>query len=142
MQENGPQIDARLTREVIPLSLTPRADEADCGVILEFRRLARASLDNRAVPFFQYDVYESMAEAQLMEIAVMLGRTHGAAGVTLIHRHGLIAAGETVMYIAVKAPHMKTATACINDLVDVIQRDAPIWRTAVMSAEAGAAAQA
>lgn len=76
----------------------------------------------------RYEVYESMALAKMTEIAAALAINHAALGITFIHRHGLIAVGETLVYAAVRAHTRSAAMACLNDLIDVVKRDAPIWR--------------
>lgn len=139
MEADALQVDARLTDEFIPVPFPAQAPGAECGVVLEFRRLARGTVGDRPATLLRYEVFEKMADAQLREIASTLGRTHGATAVTLVHRHGLIPAGETVVYISVRAPHLKAATACLDDLVDVVQRDVPIWKIAVPPGAGGAA---
>lgn len=128
MEHPEPQIDARLTLEPIPPSLPSPPPGPGCGVVLEFRRVVPAALDGAPISAVRYDVYESMALAKLSEIATTLARTHAAIGVTLIHRHGLIPAGDTVVYLAVRAPHRRAAVGCLEDIVEVMKRDVPIWR--------------
>ena len=128
MEHRELQIDVNLTEEPIsPLLPSPPPGPA-CGVVLEFRRVVRATLDGAPVSAVRYEVYESMALAKLMEIATTLGRTHGAIGITLIHRHGVIPVGETVVYVAVRAVHRRAAVGCLDDLIEVMKRDVPIWR--------------
>jgi molybdopterin synthase catalytic subunit len=93
--------------------------------VLEFRRIARPTRDGGPM---RYVVYEKMALSKMTEIATALARTHAALGLTLIHRHGPVQVGETVVYVAVRAHTRSAAVACLNDLVDVVKRDAPIWR--------------
>ncbi len=120
-----PEIDVRLTAEPIPPSLPSPPPGPSCGVVLEFRRIARQTRDGGPM---RYVVYEKMALSKMTEIATALAHNHAALGLTLIHRHGPVQAGETVVYVAVRAHTRSAAVACLNDLVDVVKRDAPIWR--------------
>ena len=132
MQHPEPQVDARLTEDPIPPSLPSPPPGPECGVVLEFRRIVRGARDGAPISAVRYEVYEKMALAKILEIAAALGRNHGALGVTVVHRHGVISVGETVVYIAVRAPTRRMAMGCVDDVIDVLKRDAPIWMVEAM----------
>lgn len=132
MQHPEPQVDARLTEDPIPPLFPSPPPGPDCGAVLEFRRVVRGTRDGGPISAVRYEVYEKMAMAKISEIAEALGRNHGALGVTVIHRHGVISVGETVVYIAVRAPTRRAALGCVDDIIDVLKRDAPIWRVEAM----------
>lgn len=133
MERSEPQVDARLTEEPIPPSFPSPPPGPDCGAVLEFRRVVRGTHEGRPISALRYTSYEKMALAKIVEIAAALGATHGASGVTVIHRHGIISVGETVLYIAVRAPTRRAAMGCADDIIDVLKRDVPIWRVEAMS---------
>ena len=64
-----PQIDVRLTAEPIPPSLPSPPPGPSCGVVLEFRRIARQTRDGGPM---RYVVYEKMALSKMTEIATAL----------------------------------------------------------------------
>ncbi|MCC6355596.1 MAG: molybdenum cofactor biosynthesis protein MoaE [Verrucomicrobiae bacterium] len=132
MQHPPPLVDARLTEEPIPPSLPSPPPLNECGAVLTFRRVVRGTHEGKPISAVRYEVYEKMALAKITEIAEALGRNHGALAVTVIHRHGVIRVGETVVYVAVRAPTRRAAVGCVDDIIDVMKRDAPIWRVEAM----------
>lgn len=72
--------------------------------------------------------YAAMAKAELARIADEAGARWPLAGSILIHRHGRLARGERLLFVAVAARDHSVALEACTFLAGEVGRRAPFWR--------------
>jgi molybdopterin synthase catalytic subunit len=119
----------KLAREPIdPAALTRHVRGSEDGAIVTFDGFVRNQSHNRPTLFLDYEAYESMALAKMREIGVQLHEKYRIDRVTMVHRLGRLAIGETSVFIAVSAPHRAAAFEACRFAIDTLKRTVPIWK--------------
>lgn len=72
--------------------------------------------------------YPGMTERALAAIRDESVRRWGLADALVIHRHGPLYAGETIMMVATAARHRADAFAAAEFLMDYLKSRAPFWK--------------
>ncbi len=112
------------------IHLPPAPVGTETGAEVEFRGIVRATEQGRAIAGLHYEAHVPMAERQLRRIVDQLGGTWPCDGVWLVHRLGWVPVGEASLRIRVRASHREAAFRFCMDLVDLLKRDVPIWKSA------------
>ncbi len=108
----------------------PQAAASETGAELEFRGIVRASELGRAIAGLQYEAYVPMAERQVRRILDQLCETWPCQGVWFIHRLGWVPAGDASLFVRVTASHREAAFRFCMALIDLLKKEAPIWKVA------------
>jgi len=111
---------------VIP---TPPATR-ETGAQVEFHGIVREGEHGRTIAGLQYEAYIPMADRQIRRILDQLSATSPCQSVWFIHRLGWVPVGEASLYIRVHAPHRHPAFHLCSDLIDLLKKDVPIWKSA------------
>lgn len=98
------------------------------GAIVLFLGQVRDATGERAVTRLDYEAYPTMALSEMEALARTALEQHGAARVSLVHRTGELAIGETAVAIAVSAGHRPAAFAACRWLIDTLKQRVPIWK--------------
>jgi molybdopterin synthase catalytic subunit len=117
-----------------PLSLDRAIDEVrddGAGAIATFSGTTRVQSRGREVLHLDYEAYEGMAEATMVEIADGLRARYELTAVAIHHRIGRVGIGETSVVIAVSAPHRAAALAACKDAIDELKERVPLWKKEV-----------
>jgi molybdopterin synthase catalytic subunit len=118
-------------------------DDFDPGA--EAEALARGRTDVGAVASFvgycrdeggrlaalELEHYSGMAEEEIARAADEAEVRWPLLGVKVIHRHGRIAPGERIVFVAVAAAHRGAAFAAAEMLMDYLKTRAPFWKRAI-----------
>lgn len=102
------------------------AGRADIGAVVTFTGLCRDEGGNLAL--LELEHYPGMAEAQMRRIAEEAIARFDLAGLTVIHRHGRIAAGENIVLVIAAATHRQAAFDGANFVMDYLKTSAPFWK--------------
>ena len=84
--------------------------------------------DDAGVTGIDYSAYDSMAEEEIERILAEAHERWPDARVMLLHRLGLIPAGEASIAIAAAAPHRDTAFAACRHVIEAVKQRVPIWK--------------
>lgn len=118
-----------LTREPIDAQRLIAAAKADeDGAVVVFDGIVRNNTRGRQTLHLDYEAYEEMALKQMKELAAEAMAGLGARHVTLVHRLGRLAVGETSVLIVVAAAHRAQAYEASRWLIDTLKRTVPIWK--------------
>jgi molybdopterin synthase catalytic subunit len=98
------------------------------GAVVTFDGCVRDNSHGRRTLYLEYESYESMALANLREIAAELRAKFAIDRVAIAHRLGRLEIGETSVYIAVSAPHRAAAFDACRSAIDTLKRTVPIWK--------------
>jgi molybdopterin synthase catalytic subunit len=110
---------------------------AGTGAVVTFAGIVR-DRPGGGLAAMEIEHYPGMTERAIAAIAAEAARRWALADVLVIHRHGRLRPGETIMMVATAAPHRADAFAAAEFLMDYLKSRAPFWKkeTASDGAEA------
>jgi len=125
-------IAARLTVEPIDPAAELRAFAAQAigaGAIVTFTGIVRAHDEaGSAIRSLFLDHYPGMTEASMDGIARLAAAREGVDAVSVVHRCGLIPAGDTVVFVAAAGRHRRAAFLAADELMDRLKTEALFWK--------------
>jgi len=98
------------------------------GAWLEFRGVVRGEENGKAISALEYEAYPEMADREIRRLLQEISARHPCQAVKVIHRVGVIPAGETSIYVGVASPHRGEAIALLAEFMDRLKQDVPIWK--------------
>jgi molybdopterin synthase catalytic subunit len=101
------------------------------GAVLCFEGIVRPEENGRPLAALDYEAYQPMAENLLRRLAEEMSARHGLIEVTVEHSRGRVAAGECSFRLTVASRHRPEALRAVEQFVDRMKRDVPIWKTPV-----------
>ena len=119
-----------------PLYLSLPQNTWGAGAIVEFFRDVRPLENGRQIDGIEYEAHREMAEHQLREIAHEAAGRFDLLAVRLHHRTGLVAVGETSLFLRVAAAHRGEAFQASRWIVDELKKRVPIWKSVKLAADA------
>jgi molybdopterin synthase catalytic subunit len=111
----------------------------DIGAVVTFTGFCRADENGEPIAALTLEHYPGMAEAEIARHVDEAQARWPLLGVTVVHRHGRIEPGETIVLVATASSHREAAFAAASFLMDYLKTRAPFWKQ-VESAGGGAAA--
>lgn len=103
----------------------------DCdsdGAIVTFTGLVRDFNTDGSVSSIFIEHYPGMTEKSLLAICATARRRWSLGQVRLIHRVGLIASSEQIVFVGVSAKHRDNAFAATQFIMDYLKQQAPFWK--------------
>ncbi len=99
------------------------------GAVVSFTGLARGKAHTgEAVERLVLDHYPGMTERSIEEIAQAGAARFDVSDVLVVHRHGEIAPGEAIVFVAAASRHRGEAFACADYLMDRLKSEAAFWK--------------
>ena len=115
---------------IIPERILSQVKRDASGAIVTFMGSARPySSDGRAVLFVEFEVNRQTAEQQLREVEKEICTKWQLEDVALCHRLGRVGVGETILVVAIAAPHRLEAFEACQYAVDRIKQNIPLRET-------------
>lgn len=109
-----------------------RAASAGMGAAVSFAGVVRGTEEGAAIRAIDYEAFRPMAERQFYRLYDGLAeRWPAVESVRLVHRLGVVAVGETSLWVEVVAPHRAEAFAACQWVIDEMKRVVPIWKQPV-----------
>ncbi|MCL4189839.1 MAG: molybdenum cofactor biosynthesis protein MoaE [Rhodobacteraceae bacterium] len=102
------------------------AAQTGAGAVVTFTGIVRD--DGGDLLEMQIEHYPGMTEAQIGRIAAEAAARWRLTGLSVIHRHGALGPGETIMMVATAARHRADAFAAAEFLMDYLKSRAPFWK--------------
>jgi molybdopterin synthase catalytic subunit len=121
-------IHIELTHQPIALSPTLGAC-LEVGAQLDFQGIVRGSEDGSSIAGLHYEAHEPMAQSMLRKIVSELAVLHPFEEVWIAHRLDFVPVGEIALFVRVRARHRKAALQLVDELMDRIKHDVPIWKS-------------
>lgn len=109
-------------------SLEGVARPGDGGAVTFVGIVRDRSEDGRAVSGLSYEAFEPMALREFEAIASDVRDRFGDVALGIVHRTGVVRAGEVAVVVAAAAPHRAAAFAACEYAIDELKRRAPIWK--------------
>ena len=113
--------------------LDQRSMSTGMGAAVYFLGAVRGTEGDAIISGLEYETFQLMAEYQIGLLCDELARRWPIESVRLVHRVGLVQAGEPSLWVEVIAPHRGEAFAACQWLIDEMKRVAPIWKKPVSS---------
>jgi molybdopterin synthase catalytic subunit len=101
------------------------AGRTDIGAVATFTGICRGT-DGIAAMTLEH--YPGMAEAEIERHVEQAQARWPLLGVTVIHRHGRLVAGENVVLVVATSSHREAAFAAAEFLMDYLKVSAPFWK--------------
>lgn len=115
-----------LAREVERLT----AGRSDVGAVVTFSGLCRDKADSgAALVSLTLEHYPGMTEEELGRIEAEARSRWPLADALVVHRHGRILPGETIVLVATVSAHRKAAFEAAEFLMDFLKTSAPFWKS-------------
>jgi molybdopterin synthase catalytic subunit len=111
-----------------PLPDRPPQRWAGAGAIVAFEGIVRELEQGRPLDALDYQVYEPMAGRVLARIGELVAARHGLIAMHIAHSRGRVRVGDVSFRLVVAAPHRKEALGAIDEFIDRLKRDVPIWK--------------
>ena len=102
------------------------ADRRETGAIVSFTGLMRA--DGGAAEALHLDAYPGFTEAEIARAEALAVVRFGLQDSLIVHRHGAIAPGEPIVFVATAAAHRRAAFEAADHLMDYLKSRAPFWK--------------
>ena len=96
------------------------------GVVVAFTGLCRDEGGRLAA--LELEHYPNMAEAEVARVVEEARRRWPLAGVTVIHRYGMIAPGQNIVLVLTASAHRQAAFEAAAFLMDFLKTRAPFWK--------------
>ncbi len=105
-----------------------RASSPRIGGIATFVGCARDFSAGRKVSQISFDTYASMSIAEMSALRNDAIEKFALLDARLVHRIGVIGAGEQIVFIAAGAEHRLPALQACQWLIDELKKRVPIWK--------------
>jgi molybdopterin synthase catalytic subunit len=98
------------------------------GALIVFEGIVRDLENGEAIAGLEYSTYEPMAQQMLHRIAAGIAERRGVLAMRIEHSRGLVPVGQVSFRLTVGSPHRKEAIAAMDEFIDTMKRDVPIWK--------------
>lgn len=107
---------------------------SDIGAVVTFTGLCRD--EGGSLGALEIEHYPGMAEEEIARVVEKAQARWPLQGVTVLHRHGRIAAGEEIVLVVTLSAHRRAAFEAAEFLMDYLKTGAPFWKKEVRLADA------
>ena len=104
------------------------AGRHDIGAVVTFTGLVRDMAADGGVSHMTLEHYPGMTEKLLAEIEAQAQARWPLQASRIVHRHGRLAAGERIVFVATASAHRQAAFEACAFLVDWLKTKAPFWK--------------
>ncbi len=98
------------------------------GGIATFLGCARDFSEGREVSEISFDAYEPMAVAEMQKLRKEAIERFGLIDARIVHRLGVVRAGDSIVFIATGAEHRAPALQACQWIIDELKERVPIWK--------------
>jgi len=120
---------------VAEVKRSPDADRAGAIATFTGRVRRKDRPDDDPTEYLEFERYDEVATDQMATIREELLERDGIFDVRLHHRTGVVEAGEDVVYVVVLAGHRKEAFRTVEDGIDRIKAEVPLFKKEVTVSE-------
>ncbi len=109
-------------------------DTASClgaGAVNVFIGTVRNNANGKNVVWLEYEIYETMAVAEIKKIIDTASHRWPLLGWAVSHRIGTLKPGEVAVVVAVASPHRSDSFEACQYIIDTIKENVPIWKKEV-----------
>jgi molybdopterin synthase catalytic subunit len=96
------------------------------GAVVTFTGVCRDEGGRLAA--LELEHYPGMAEAEIERIVRQAAKQWPLAAINVVHRHGKIPVGDTIVVVATASSHREAAFEAARFIMDFLKTDAPFWK--------------
>ena len=104
-----------------------QAAHTEAGAMVSFTGIVRSRPDD-PISALILECYPELAENELAAIRQTAIARFSLLDAAIIHRHGRLVPGATIMMVLTLAPHRQAAFDGAQFLMDYLKTDAPFWK--------------
>jgi molybdopterin synthase catalytic subunit len=104
-----------------------QAAHTEAGALVSFTGIVRSKPDD-PISALILECYPELAENELATIRQTAIERFSLIDAAIMHRHGRLVPGETIMMVLALAPHRQAAFDGAQFLMDYLKTDAPFWK--------------
>ncbi len=116
--------DFDLSAEVAAL----RAGDGGVGAVASFVGTVRSRSEGSAVSAMELEHYPGMTESAIEAMIDEAARRFDIRAARVVHRVGLLQAGEQIVLVAVSSAHRGMAFQACEFIMDYLKTQAPFWK--------------
>ena len=98
------------------------------GAVVTFTGVVRGQTGGLKTESLEFQVYEELAEKNLMKLEEDIREQFPVEDLVILHRRGVLVAGEPIVFIAVASARRKEAFRACELAIDRLKREIPIWK--------------
>jgi molybdopterin synthase catalytic subunit len=98
------------------------------GAIASFVGLVRSESAGENVSGLELEYYSALTGSVIAAIGEDARARFGLAGLVIVHRHGAMAPGEPIVFVAAAAAHRRAAFDAVDYMMDRLKTEAPFWK--------------
>lgn len=111
-----------------PLPHVAAIETPGAGAVIVFDGVVRPMEGSGPISALNYEVYSPMAERTLGALAKEILQQHDLLAMDVWHSSGHVAVGEVSFRLRVASTHRKEAIAAMDEFIDRLKQDVPIWK--------------
>lgn len=105
-----------------------QSGRTDIGAVVCFTGLVRDASGGKDVAALELDHYPGFTEQRIAEIETEARERFSLIDVLIVHRHGRMRPGETIVLCAAASAHRRAAFEAADFMMDALKTDAPFWK--------------
>ncbi len=105
-----------------------RAGDGGVGAVVSFVGIVREHGSGQAVSRMELEHYPGMTEAAIEAMIDAAAQRFDIRGARVVHRIGVLEAGEQIVLVAVSSAHRGHAFQACEFLMDYLKTQAPFWK--------------
>ena len=105
-----------------------QASSKRMGGIATFLGCARDFSEGREVSEISFDAYDRMALPEMKKLRTEAIGHFGLIDARIVHRLGVVRAGDSIVFIATGAEHRAPALEACRWIIDELKERVPIWK--------------
>jgi molybdopterin synthase catalytic subunit len=98
------------------------------GAVASFVGLVRSETAGENVSGLELEHYPALTERTIAAIGEEARVRFELAGLVIVHRHGAIAPGQPIVFVAAAAAHRRAAFDAVDYMMDRLKTEAPFWK--------------
>jgi molybdopterin synthase catalytic subunit len=109
------------------------ASQHGVGAVASFIGVCRNNNDGTSITRMELEHYPGMTERSIEQMIAAAHARFDMMDATVIHRVGVIAPGEQIVFVAVSSAHRGAAFQACEFLMDYLKTQAPFWKKETMA---------
>jgi len=98
------------------------------AAVATFTGYVRDHSDQHAVTELELEHYPEMARKVMWDLGQLAAERFGLSNWRIVHRFGLLAVSETIVWVGAVADHRGEAISACELIMDTLKTDAPFWK--------------
>ncbi len=120
-----------LSSLVADVKRSPDADRAGAVATFTGRVRTRDGPEDPPTEFLEFEAYDEVARERTATLRADLESREGVWAVRLHHRRGVVESGEDIVFVVVLAGHREEAFRAVEDGIDRLKREVPLFKREV-----------